>query len=172
MIKLKTILIHFSNDGNIVPLSEVTIRTSASEDFWNARVLGLDVVGGHMENDWEDWGNIRWEIVGCLALSWSLVCLSLIKGIQSYGKVVYFTTLFPYVVLTALLGYVSTLDGFTKGLEFYFVPDWSKLQNLDVWNTAAGQIFFSLSVAYGGQLTLASYNGFKTNCHRGDIFEF
>ena len=50
---------------------------------------------------------------------------------------------------------------------FYFIPDWSKLQQLDVWNTAAGQIFFSLSVAYGGQLTLASYNGFKTNCHRG-----
>ena len=121
-----------------------------------------------MENDWEHWGNIRWEIVGCLALSWSLVCLFLIKGIQSYGKVVYFTTLFPYVVLTALLGYVSTLEGFTDGLRFYFVPDWSKLQQLDVWNTAAGQIFFSLSVAYGGQLTLASYNGFRTNCHRGE----
>ena len=62
------------------------------------------MLGGHIENNWEDWGNIRWEIVGCLALSWTLVCLSLIKGIQSYGKVVYFTTLFPYVVLTALLG--------------------------------------------------------------------
>ena len=66
-----------------------------------------------------------------------------------------------------ILGYVSTLEGFTEGLMFYFIPDWSKLQQLDVWNTAAGQIFFSLSVAYGGQLTLASYNGFKTNCHRG-----
>ena len=62
------------------------------------------MVDGHIENSWEHWGNIRWEIAGCLALSWSLVCLSLIKGIQSYGKVVYFTTLFPYVVLTALLG--------------------------------------------------------------------
>ena len=62
------------------------------------------MVDGHIENSWENWGNIRWEIAGCLALSWSLVCLSLIKGIQSYEKVVYFTTLFPYVVLTALLG--------------------------------------------------------------------
>ena len=69
--------------------------------------------------------------------------------------------------MNTILGYVSTLEGFTEGLMFYFIPDWSKLQQLDVWNTAAGQIFFSLSVAYGGQLTLASYNGFKTNCHRG-----
>ena len=94
----------YSNDGNIIPLPDIAPRTSPSEDFWNARVLGLNVVDGRIENSWENWGNIRWEIAGCLALSWSLVCLSLIKGIQSYGKVVYFTTLFPYVVLTALLG--------------------------------------------------------------------
>ena len=93
----------FSNNGSFSPLSEVTIRTSPSEDFWNARVLGLDVLGGHIENNWEDWGNIRWEIVGCLALSWTLVCLSLIKGIQSYGKVAYVITLSPYFVLTFLL---------------------------------------------------------------------
>ena len=159
----------FSNDGNIIPLSEVTIRTSASEDFWNSRVLGLDVLGGHMENNWEEWGNIRWELVGCLALSWSIVCLSLIKGIQSYGKVVYFTTLFPYVVLTILLGYAATLEGFKDGLNYYFVPEWSKLNNLDVWNTAAGQIFYSLCVGYGGQLTLSSYNEFTKDCHRGNI---
>ena len=85
-------------------MPDITPRTSPSEDFWNTRVLGLSVVDGHIENSWENWGNIRWEIAGCLALSWTLVCLSLIKGIQSYGKVVYFTTLFPYVVLTALLG--------------------------------------------------------------------
>ena len=93
-----------STDGSIIPLPQITPRTSPSEDFWNARVLGLNVVDGRIENNWENWGNIRWEIAGCLALSWTLVCLSLIKGIQSYGKVVYFTTLFPYVVLTALLG--------------------------------------------------------------------
>ena len=85
-------------------MPDITPRTSPSEDFWNTRVLGLSVIDGHIENSWENWGNIRWEIAGCLALSWTLVCLSLIKGIQSYGKVVYFTTLFPYVVLTALLG--------------------------------------------------------------------
>lgn len=108
--------------------------------------------------------------MGCLALCWVLICASLIKGIASYGKVVYFTALFPYVVLTILLGYVATLDGFLDGMGFYFVPkeeDWAKLYDIKVWNTAAGQIFYSLSVAVGSQLILASYNDFRSNAHRG-----
>ncbi len=100
---------------------------------------------------------------------------------------VYFTTLFPYVVLTISLGYVATLDGFKDGVEFYIVPtNFDKLADINMWNDAAGkkkivsdfqqmdflfvcrsgQIFYSLSVGTGSQLLLASYNGFKNNCHQ------
>lgn len=93
--------------------------------------------------------------------------MSLIQGIQSYGKVVYVTTLFPYVVLTITLGYVATLPGFSKGMDFYMVPkDWGKLLEISVWNDAAGQIFYSLGVGVGSQLLLSSYNDFKANAHR------
>merc|ERR1712004_245706 len=49
---------------------------------------------------------------------------------------------------------------------FYLVPDWSKLSDVSVWNDAAAQIFFSLSVAGGGLVTLASYNKFHNNILR------
>ena len=62
--------------------------------------------------------------------------------------------------------YVSTLDGFQKGIEFYIIPDWNELGNLEVWKQAATQIFYSLGVAVGSQLLLSSYNPFTTNCHR------
>jgi SNF family Na+-dependent transporter len=91
-------------------------------------------------SSWTKWGAPRWDLIGCLALCWSLICASLIKGIASYGKVVYFTTLFPYVVLTIMVGYVATLDGFSEGMEFYFVPKWDKLADVEVWNAAAGQV--------------------------------
>lgn len=51
---------------------------------------------------WDDMGGLRWELVGCLALAWVIVGLCLAKGIKSSGKVVYFTALFPYVILAIL----------------------------------------------------------------------
>ena len=36
----------------------------------------------------------------CLIASWLIVYAIVMKGIQSSGKVVYFTALFPYFVLT------------------------------------------------------------------------
>ena len=71
-------------------------------------------------SSWTKWGDCNWKIAGCLLLCWTLVCLALIKGVQSYGKVAYFTTLFPYVVLTIFLGYSATLPGFSKGTVDYF----------------------------------------------------
>ena len=170
----------FCQRGRIPPLvpiadpdmafENVTYRVSSSEDYWYRHVLKIAIEDGKVDttqNSWSKWGAIRWEIVGCLAFSWLLICLSLLQGISSYGKVVYFTTLFPYVILTIILGYVATKEGFANGLEYYLVPrDWSKLYSIKTWNQAAGQIFYSLGVAQGSQLLLSSYNGFKTNAHR------
>jgi SNF family Na+-dependent transporter len=171
--------------GDFVPVRLTYPRSSASEEFWYRRVLGLEVeavkevVDGETKwttklnstlSSWTKWGGARWDLIGCLALCWALICGSLIKGIASYGKVVYFTTLFPYVVLTIMVGYVATLEGFSDGMEFYFVPKWDKLADVEVWNAAAGQIFFSLGVAVGSQLLLSSYNGFNADAHRDALF--
>ncbi len=157
----------------MLEFKEVTYRVSPSEEYWYNHVLNIAVENGHLDqekNSWSNWGGIRWEILGCLAFSWSICCLFLIQGIASYGKVVYFTTLFPYLVLTIMLGYVATLDGFKEGINYYIVPtDWSKLLDIEVWNDAAGQIFYSLGVAVGSHLLLASYNDFRSNCHRDAV---
>ena len=55
-----------------------------------------------------------------------------VRGVQSTGKVVYFTTTFPYVVLL-ILGIVGwTLDGASIGIKYYIVPDISKLGDISV----------------------------------------
>ena len=51
---------------------------------------------------------------------------------SSSGKVAYFTAIFPYVVMFALLIRGLTLPGAGKGLEFFFTPQWEKLASLEV----------------------------------------
>ena len=51
---------------------------------------------------------------------------------SSSGKVAYFTALFPYVVMIALLIRGLTLPGAAQGLLFFFTPQWEKLASLQV----------------------------------------
>ena len=49
--------------------------------------------------------------------------------------------------------------------RFFFVPKWEEMLNWTVWRNAAEQMFFSLSVSWGGLITFGSYNKFKNPVH-------
>lgn len=106
----------------------VTFRWSPPEDFFNTVVLGLDPE----KHNWMNFGEMHWELVLCLLAAWVIVCLSLIKGVQSSGKVVYFTALFPFVVLFILFVVGLTLPGASDGIYFYITPDFEKLADINV----------------------------------------
>ena len=68
-------------------------------------------------------GGLKWDNVFCYFIAWMVVCMSLIRGVKSSGKVVYFTALFPYFVLTILLIIVVQLNGAGEGIRQYLEPD-------------------------------------------------
>ncbi|XP_059201340.1 sodium- and chloride-dependent glycine transporter 1-like isoform X2 [Centropristis striata] len=139
-----------------------TKRTSPSEEYWKHHVLNIS-------DDIGNFGEVRLPLLGCLAVSWVVVFLCLIRGIKSSGKVVYFTATFPYLVLTILFIRGITLDGAINGIKYYLTPQWQKVLDAKVWGDAASQIFYSLSCAWGGLITMASYNKFHNNCFRDSI---
>ncbi|XP_064598237.1 sodium- and chloride-dependent glycine transporter 1-like isoform X2 [Liolophura sinensis] len=132
---------------------------SPSREYWNNYVL-------KRSSGLEEPGELVWRLTLCLLLAWIIVFAVLFKGIKSLGKVVYFTAIFPYVLLTAMLIRGVTLDGAYEGVIFYLRPDWERLKDATVWSDAATQIFFSLSACQGGLIAMASYNKFSNNCMR------
>uniref|UniRef100_A0A673Y5L7 Transporter n=1 Tax=Salmo trutta TaxID=8032 RepID=A0A673Y5L7_SALTR len=111
----------------------------------------------------EESGVLRWELFLLLLLAWILLYFCIFKGIKSTGKVVYFTALFPYVILLALLINNVQLPGAMEGIRFFIVPNWEKLLELEVWVNAAAQIFNSIGIGFGSLMAMSSYNNFNNN---------
>ncbi|XFF83587.1 hypothetical protein AB1E18_009806 [Capra hircus] len=157
--------------GNVSQaLNQTLQRTSPSEEYWKFYVLKLS-------DDIGNFGEVQVHLLSCLFVSWVVVFLCLMQGIRTSGKVspfppesvVYFTATFPYVVLTILFFRGMTLEGASTGIKYYLTPQWDKILEAKVWGDAASQIFYSLGCAWGGLITMASYNKFHNNCYRDSV---
>ncbi|MGQ4538530.1 sodium-dependent transporter [Dermabacteraceae bacterium P7074] len=93
-----------------------------------------------------------------LVLIWVLLIGILALGVQrgiAASNMFFMPVLL--VMFLVLVVYSLTLPGATKGLEALFTPNWAALSDGSVWIAAYGQIFFSLSVAFGIMVTYSSY---------------
>ncbi|XP_062942128.1 inactive sodium-dependent neutral amino acid transporter B(0)AT3 [Cynocephalus volans] len=130
--------------------------------FWYRQTLNITA-------DISDSGTVQWRLLVCSAACWAVVYLCISRGIESTGKAIYFTALFPYLVLTVFLIRGLTLPGAAEGLAHLFTPNVQILQNPRVWLDAATQIFFSLSLAFGGHVAFASYNPPRNDCRKDAV---
>ncbi|KAL1420663.1 hypothetical protein MTO96_004409 [Rhipicephalus appendiculatus] len=112
---------------------------SAPEEFYENYILGVS-------SGIQDLGRLQVGLVIGLAVSWVAVFFCVFKGVRSSGKVSYFTAVTPF-----------------------FILGWEKLKLFKTWRAAAVQIFFSISLAQGLNMCLASYNDFNNNIVR-DVY--
>ncbi|GAA30788.2 Sodium- and chloride-dependent glycine transporter 2, variant 2 [Clonorchis sinensis] len=138
------------------------VRRTAAEEFWRYNVLEIS-------EDISVLNGIQWKLLLALIAAWILTFVCMCKGILSSGKVVYVTATAPYIFLTVILIRGCTLPGAWYGIKFYIVPDWSRLKSIDVWISAATQIFYSLGPAWGGLITFGSFNKYTHNVQRDAI---
>jgi len=143
-------------------VEEMEMRQTSEEQYWERKVLDITPTG---LGEPGDLGEIKLDLAFFLLVSWLVVLLCLAKGVKSSGKVVYFSATFPYLVLLVLLVLGLTLPGAGDGLYYLFVPKWEKLASFTVWRRAAGQVFFSLGISWGGIIMFGSYNKFTARVH-------
>lgn len=98
-----------------------------------------------------------------LLIVWILVYFGVWKGTNSTGVITYVTVPLPIILLLIMLITSFFLEGSFSGMWYFIKPDFTKLLNVEIWLSAAGQIFFSLSLASGTMIALSSYNDPKQN---------
>ncbi|MBK0419300.1 sodium-dependent transporter [Leucobacter sp. CSA1] len=99
-----------------------------------------------------------------VVIAWVVVLLiqstGVAKGIEKANVI--FLPLLVVSFLALVIG-ALTLPGAVEGLNAFFTPDFAALADPQVWIAAYGQIFFSLSVAFGIMLTYSSYRKRRSN---------
>ncbi len=97
---------------------------------------------------------VIWPLIAVWVVVLVILAFGIRRGIEQANKV-----FIPLLVVFfgALVIRAITLDGAAEGLDAFFTPEWSELDNGSVWVAAYGQIFFSLSIGFGIMITYASY---------------
>lgn len=95
-----------------------------------------------------------------LLLTMVVIARGIERGIEKINLLL-MPVLAALLILMAI--HSATLDGFSRGIEFLFRPNWSVLRSPDVYLAALGQAFFSIGLAMGVMVTFGSY---LTPAHR------
>ncbi|XP_068434665.1 sodium-dependent neutral amino acid transporter B(0)AT2 [Clinocottus analis] len=133
--------------------------SSPTSYFWFRKALNIT-------NSIKESGEFNPIMTGCLLGAWAIVSLAMIKGIKSSAKVMYFSSVFPYLVLFIFLIRGLMLDGAMEGITYMFYPKLEIWGSVQVWRQAATQVFFALGLGYGSVIAYSSYNPVHNNCHR------
>lgn len=111
-----------------------------------------------------DFAGIRTNLLVPFLVVWVLIAVILYRGVSKGIELackVSLPLLFFMMIIIVIRG--LTLPGAIDGLEFLFAPDWQALKDPNIWVSAYGQIFYSLSVGFAIMIAYSSYLPKKTD---------
>lgn len=96
---------------------------------------------------------VLWQFL-FMAMTVGIVYLGVQKGIELSSK-----WMMPILsfLLIGLAAYSLTLGGASEAFAFMFQPEWDAFRDPQVYLSAMGQAFFTLSLGMGAMLTYSSY---------------
>ncbi|KAM4825146.1 orphan sodium- and chloride-dependent neurotransmitter transporter NTT5 isoform 2-T3 [Thomomys bottae] len=132
-------------------------RTSPSMYFWYRQILKAS-------NGIEDGGRPALSLIMPYFLSWFLVCVFMINGLKSTGKVLYILVPVSCVIMFCLLIRSLMLDGAEFGLQYLLRMKTSAMYSFSAWSIAGCQVLFDLGLGSGPIISLASHMPRSNNC--------
>ncbi|KAF0984704.1 hypothetical protein FDP41_000603 [Naegleria fowleri] len=140
----------------------------AAEEFFNSKVLlksaGPTTLFSNYSSNFFNVNFISIPILLSLIVISVINFFALFKGVSSIKFVVYITVPLPICLLFIYLMRTLLFEvGSSTGLYYFFKPDFNVLLKTEIWLAAAGQVFFSIGVGNGTNLTLSSYLSRKSN---------
>jgi len=115
--------------------------------------LNLEKASDIFDKFVNSWETVLFHAVA-IGIAGMIVFKGIVKGIEK-ANLVFIPSLF--LLLIVCLIRVATLDGGTKGFEYLFNPDFSKLKDYNIWLEALSQSAWSTGAGWGLVLTYAVY---------------
>ncbi|MCQ2294705.1 MAG: sodium-dependent transporter [Bacteroidales bacterium] len=137
--------------------------TSYIWDAVDGTLASLGTDAGAISDHFSSFSVSTWRPVLCLSIFAVLVLVVVLGGVQS-GIESVSKLLMPLLVLLVLVLCVRslTLPNAGRGVEYLFMPDFSRLTGQGIL-AALGQALFSLSVGMGAMIVYGSYIPVKDN---------
>lgn len=108
-------------------------------------------------------------VCACIAGAWIVMYFCLRGGAKSLAATAKFTVVIPIALLAFFAVRGLTYQNAGHALYALFVPDFRALANGELWLTALGQVFFSLSILVGIMPAYGAYLPEGTNIFRDSL---
>ena len=140
-------------EAGICPEDQKTEYVNAPSEFFKNYAM-------NMTSTIDETGQVQMHLVYALIFAWFICYFTIIKGVKSSGKVVWFTAIFPYIVLLILVIRGCTLEGADKGIQYYIGKEsnFSKVNyHISRFHDSNKSQFSSQTLQYGGRQQLKSF---------------
>ncbi|XP_053462118.1 orphan sodium- and chloride-dependent neurotransmitter transporter NTT5-like [Nycticebus coucang] len=132
-------------------------RTTTTTYFWYRKVLKAS-------DEIEIGGLPDFHLSLSLFVTWLLICITMMKGPRSTGKMLYISVLLPYLIIFGFLIETLQLEGAFFGVKTLLAAKVTALYSMEMWSRTGNQIFLSMGTGFGSFTAISSYMPRSNNC--------
>lgn len=143
------------DDPNVIEQIVIKLKYPTQE-FFDDKLLELEISESF-------WGNIQWELIIFVFVTWFIVFVTLRKNILFSSHPSSCISVIPFAIFGVFFARALMFEGSREGIIYFFQPDWNHIRNPELWLFAAGLSIHSLGCVFGISFAKATCNRERNN---------